>query len=478
MYLQFSICKFLKFQLVHRCINTWIITQALDGINEKLNEVSGAQSDCTIYRVHRHLRNLNPKAYEPEVIAIGPYHRHNNNSNNNNNNSEHLKMMEGHKLRYLKQLLGPNDPLNDVKRYVAAVSRVEAEARRCYADLPETLTPAEFIQMLVLDGCFIVQLVRKFKSVMLRERNDPIFQKNWMINSLQRELMLFENQLPFFVLCELYDLIEKPYQHSRFWQLLFNFFISLYPGKGSKQMPIVHPRQVKHLLDFLHQSWLPPPRCSGGGNRHEVIIPGKKLGFISSATRLKESNVKFENRPEGNTLFDVRFEEGAMIMAPLTIEDRTEAFLRNLIAYEQYFEHNQNNFVTDYVKFLDCVVDSSTDVEILSRRGIIDNWLGDEGKVAEMVNKLGDSVAGPGSSIVYGEMFEDVHRHCGKRKNKWMANLRRNYLYSPWAIVSVAVGLVLHLFLQSRKRCLLYYRLFEGCWKSILSRAQVEMLKN
>lgn len=197
------------------------------------------------------------------------------------------------------------------------------------------------------------------------------------------------------------------------------------------------------MLDFLHQSWLPPSRCSGGGSSHEVVTLGKRLRFISSARRLKEANVKFDKIPNAKTLFDVMFKEGVMIMAPLTIEDRTESFLRNLIAYEQYFKHNQNNFVTDYVKFLDCIIDSSTDVEILSRRGIIDSWLGDEGKVAEMVNKLGDSVAGPGNGFVYAEMFEDVHKHCGERKNKWMANLRRKYLYSPWAIVSVVVGLVL-----------------------------------
>ncbi|XP_047983767.1 UPF0481 protein At3g47200-like [Salvia hispanica] len=408
------------------------ITQASDGINEKLKEVSGAQPECTIYRVHRHLRDLNPKAYEPEVIAIGPYH----------NNSEHLKRMERHKLRYLKQLLVTNDPPDDVGRYVAAVSRVEAEARRCYADLPETLTPAEFVQMLVLDGCFIVQLVRKFETVILREENDPIFQMNWMINSLQRDLMLFENQLPFFILCELYDLIAAPNQHSRFWCLLFKFFISLYPGRGSKPMPIVDPRQVKHLLDFLHQSWLPPPRCSGGGSSHQVITLGKRLRFISTATRLQDALVMFTNRSRGETLFDVRFEKGVMTMAPLTIEDRTESFLQNLIAYEQYFEHNQNNFVTDYVKFLACIVDSSMDVEILSRKGIIHNWLGDEHKVAEMVNKLGDSVAEPGNSFVYAKMFEDVHRHCGKRTNMWMANSIRIYFNRPLSTLTLVIGLV------------------------------------
>ncbi|XP_047983398.1 UPF0481 protein At3g47200-like [Salvia hispanica] len=407
------------------------ITQlASDGINKKLKEVSRAQPECTIYRVHRHLRDLNPKAYEPEVIAIGPYH----------NNNEHLKRMEGHKLRYLQQLLDANDPLNDIKRYVAAVSRLEAEARKCYADLPETLTPAEFVQMLVLDGCFIIQLVRKFETVILREENDPIFQMNWMIKSLQRDLMLFENQLPFFVLCELYDLIEAPGQHSRFWNLLFNFFTSLYPGQGSKAMPIVDPRQVKHLLDFLHQSWLPPPQCLGGGSSHQVITLGTKLRFIGSAKRLEEAQVKFENRPKGKSLFDVRFEKGVMIMAPLTIEDWTESFLRNLIAYEQYFGHNQNNFVTDYVKFLVCIVGSSMDVEILTRKGIIENWLGDEDKLVEMVNKLGDSVAEPGNSFVYAKMFEDVHKHCTEHWNMWRANLLRNYFSKPFSMFTLLVG--------------------------------------
>ncbi|KAL1543037.1 UPF0481 protein [Salvia divinorum] len=401
--------------------------QASASLNAKLRQLSGAQLESTIYRVHRHLRNVNPTAYEPEMIAIGPYHHDN----------EHLKMMEDHKLRYLQQLLVKKSPLDDVGRYVAAIERVEAAARKCYADQPKTLTPAQFIQMLVLDGCFIVQLVRKFDRVKCsfngvnsRETDDPIFQMDWMINSLQRDLMLFENQLPFFVLCELYDLIEVPGQHSRFWFLLRQFFSIMYPGKGCDPNLPVDPRKVKHLLDFIHRSWLPP--LSRQGER--------RVMFIDSATRLEDANVKFEIRPKGKTLFDVGFEEGVMRMPPLTIEDRTESFLRNLITYEQYFQHT---FVTDYVHLLDCLIDSSMDVEKLSRKGIINNWLGDAQKVAEMVNKLGDSVAGPGDGFVYGKMFEDVQKHCAKPMNSWRASLKRKYFNSPWAVISLLVGAVL-----------------------------------
>lgn len=166
------------------------------------------------------------------------------------------------------------------------------------------------------------------------------------------------------------------------------------------------------------------------------------MRFINSASGLREANVKFETN-ETDSVFKIEFNDGVMRMAPLTIEDRTETFFRNLIAYEQYFHHDQQSFITDYVKFLDCLIDSSKDVEILSRNGIIENWLGDDEVVAKMVNKLTDSVAGPGNRFIYAEISEDVNKHCKKHRNRWMAKLRRNYLNSPWAVISIVVAVVL-----------------------------------
>lgn len=215
-------------------------------LNQKLLHLSRAQSECTIYRVHRHLQDVNPKAYEPEVIAIGPYYRH----------RDHLQMMEDHKLRYLNFLLEQKTE-NDVQKYVAAIARVESQARKCYAE-PLILNEIEFTEMLVLDGCFIIELVRKFDMANIRERKDPVFQMDWIINSLKRDLMLFENQIPYLILCELFDLIEVPNQRLRLTYLLLNFFKILFPGKGHREVVENDANNgIKHLLDLIHRSWIP-----------------------------------------------------------------------------------------------------------------------------------------------------------------------------------------------------------------------------
>ncbi|KAL0403632.1 UNVERIFIED_CONTAM: hypothetical protein Sradi_2004000 [Sesamum radiatum] len=427
-------------------------TQAVANISGKLSYLSVARSECTIYKVHSHLRNVNEQAYEPEVIAIGPYHR----------DKDNLKMMEDHKLRYLHLLLQRKN--DNVEKYVSAIGPLEQRARKCYAETI-SLSAADFIEMLVLDGCFIIDLARKSNLPYLREKNDPIFHMDWIMNSLQRDLMLFENQIPFFVLCELFDLIEVPNQHSRLIHLLLSFFDNLYPGKVFRESRSWSSHEIKHLLDLIHRNWLPSfdwlDVSKNGKNRkkrwwpvnRETRLRGANVSkhgedsknrwrFINCATWLREANVKFARR-DGVTLFNIRFKNGTIFLAPLTIEDRTDSFFRNLIAYEQYFQDTEFSFVTDYVKLLDCLIDSSRDVQILCRCGIVDNWLGDDEVVAKMINKLSDSVTGPGSSFVYAKTFDSINEHCNKRTNRWMAKLRRNYLNSPWAIISILVAVVL-----------------------------------
>ncbi|KAL3849148.1 hypothetical protein ACJIZ3_011030 [Penstemon smallii] len=395
-------------------------------ITAKLAQLSVAQQECTIYRVHSHLRNVNDKAYEPEIISIGPYHC----------GKENLKMFEEHKLRYLHLLL--QSKKKNVQDFISIIGREEQKARKCYAE-PISLNATEFTEMMVLDGIFIIELVRKYNGVILREKNDPIFHMYWIMNSLQRDLMLFENQIPFFILLKLFDLVEVPGQHNKLMTLFSCFFGNLYPAKvnrkRSKRRP-ESPDKIKHLLDLVHCDWFP-------SFEDTKDVTERSWRSINSATGLIKANVKFKRNEGVTTLFDVGFEKGTMLLARITITDKTESVLRNLIVFEQYFQDTRSSFVTDYVTFLDYLINSSRDVEILSRFEIIDNWLGDDEVVANLFNKLGDSVTFRSSRFIYNVIFEDVDIHCRRRRNRWMAKLRSNYLNSPWAIVSVIVAFII-----------------------------------
>ncbi|KAM7485995.1 hypothetical protein LguiA_002004 [Lonicera macranthoides] len=293
-------------------------------IGRKLDGLFPSSTGCFIFKVHDQLRNVNEKAYEPDIISIGPYHHGKNN----------LKMMEEHKLRYLQYRLRKKK--ESLQRYVVAMRELEGKVRRCYAE-PLNLNEDELIEMMLLDGFFIVELVRKFRMSNLRQGDDPIFEVEWIVNSLQHDLLLFENQLPFFVLCKLFDMIEVQDNHKRTCRI-----------------------------------W---------------------------------DELKFEKI--GGNSFDIKFRNGVMQIPTLTIEDRTESFFRNLIAYEEYHQSTYFHFIVDYVKFMDCLIDSPKDVEILCRSGIIDNWLGDDEAVSNMFNKLNDHVTGPGVHFHYAGVFNE-----------------------------------------------------------------------
>ncbi|WRX20695.1 Protein of unknown function DUF247 [Theobroma cacao] len=145
----------------------------------------------------------------------------------------------------------------------------------------------------------------------------------------------------------------------------------------------------------------------------------------------------------GNSLFDLKFENGTMKIPTLRIYDSLEGTLRNLIAFEQFSSHRGLNHVTDYVLLFHCLVNATKDVEILRQSGIIENMLGDDEEVARMLNRLGVSVFFSPDNFYYSELFNKVNKYCDRRWNKWIANLKHNYLNSPWALISFLAAVVL-----------------------------------
>ena len=171
----------------------WIIS-----IKEKLerasnDDVAGSWSNICIYRIPHILRDQGlgeNKVYVPQVVSIGPYH----------GGKRCLLLMERHKWRALHIML--KRMRQSIKLYIETIQELEEKARACYEG-PLSLTSNEFVEMLLLDGCFLLEFFRGYTEgfkILGYERNDPIFAMRGMMYSIRRDMMMIENQIPLFVL--------------------------------------------------------------------------------------------------------------------------------------------------------------------------------------------------------------------------------------------------------------------------------------
>ncbi|GKV50151.1 hypothetical protein SLEP1_g56864 [Rubroshorea leprosula] len=387
-------------------------------IEGKLQALSSTFSKHTIFRVPRLLYEVNEKAYEPEIISIGPYHR----------GKRHLKMMEVRKVEFLGMLLGRTNG-HTAEPYVAALRGMVEKAHNCYSE-PSSISTEDFLEMLVLDGCFIVEFIHQLLG---GNMDGYIFRLTGNVDRILHDLILVENQLPFFVLWELFGLMRGNERNFYVWHLLA-LFRDRMPGL---RVDVVYDNtsieNVKHLLDLVHGNWLPSREVMEDYSR--APIDGN-WSFIRSATELKEAGIRFK-KGEGNSLFDIMFRNGVLEIPMIRIEDSTERLYRNVMVCEQ-FEKENPRYLTEFAKFMGWLINSGKDVELLCHCGIIENWLGSDEAVAAMFNRLTDNV---GISIeFYAPISNDVNEYCNKPLHKVMANLRYKYFNTAWAFISVLGG--------------------------------------
>ncbi|ESR33817.1 hypothetical protein CICLE_v10005120mg [Citrus x clementina] len=385
-------------------------------LEEELRCLTSTPSQFSIFTVPQVLRNVNEKAYAPRLLSIGPYHH----------GKDQLLDFEKYKMSYLQRLLERRLDI-PLSCYFAVMRELEETAKNCYGG-SISLNQDEFVKMMILDGFFIVEVFRKFRLEMegrrhndpaLGQGNDPIFELSWMLPSIAQDMILLENQLPFFVIWKLFSMTELPNSASdkSFLVTILRFFNGILPGKGCR--------------------------------RDDVY-------------RIQEAGIEFrkvEVDKDDDSLFDIKFENGVMKMPSLEISDATETIFRNLIAYEQCSQDINLKHVIDYVKFLNCLIKTSKDAELLRRCGIINNLLGDDEVIVTLLNKLCEGVV-LGERFYYQEVVNKVVLHCSRRRNKWMAKLRHNYFNNPWAIISflAAVLLLLLTFVQTLFSVLSYYQ--------------------
>nr|XP_023909369.1 UPF0481 protein At3g47200-like [Quercus suber] len=373
---------------------------------------------CCIYKVPRKLREVSEAYYDPKLISIGPFH--------------YQRDMEKPKVRYLKDFCYRTG--KSQKEIARIIEPDELLIRHYYAEVFD-ISSEDFVKMVLLDSTFIVELFLKSAGreedesnasgedgshMRGKDKNCCITSTPLMKNYITRDLLLLENQLPFFILDKLYPQFFSSEQDEN------NAFLKL---------------AVENLIKNL-----------------------------PNARKLDEAGVTFDNTERG-PLLNIEFEVGNLTtilpcltcswllhcmpflercqcllktqtflrMRSLEVHDETEGNFRNLMALEQC-HYPSEAYICNYIVLLDFLINTRDDVELLVDKGIIVNALGSNKAVAKMVNKLALEITE--KNPCYKNLAARIDNYYKSACNRNMGSLRTVYFRDIWRGTATVVGII------------------------------------
>ncbi|KAM3714918.1 hypothetical protein ACJW31_01G369500 [Castanea mollissima] len=403
--------------------------QCIDVVNEIQKKMENLGSpissdQCCIYRVPNYLSKSMEEHYTPQVISIGPFHH--------DAYNDKLKTMEQCKLRYLKYFIQRVKNLQiSLENLVSTIKKYEENIRCSYAKTIQ-LKSGPFVEIILVDAIFILELFWRYHFDDWASEDNGASLEPWLIVAIRFDLILLENQLPFFILDKLFHLAfssHEVYGKSLIIDMTFDYF-QFYNTQNIAPSPHL---EMKHFLDLLRTFWLPPSKSLP--ERTNDIVK-----HVYSATQLHDAGLKFR-KDSSKCLFDINFGTGVLKMPPITLDNSSEMLYRNLLALEQCHYSNKA-YITDYFILLAFLITTDNDVKLLVRKGVMENLLGNDDEARDLVKKLC-------TNIIYVDMNSNYHDVCKglnlfykKPWNTWLATLRRDYFSTPWRIVSTIAAVI------------------------------------
>ncbi|XP_078177128.1 UPF0481 protein At3g47200-like [Carex rostrata] len=436
-----------------------------ESIKHELNKLWGGPNETenfTIFRTPRNIQQSKKNLFEPSVISIGPFHH----------GQTSLRTMEGQKWRFLRDFLSRGDHIS-VDFCISEMKLLEEKTRRCYSETVD-LDSNDFVKMMLLDGCFVLEFFLKHKE----EKWDTISEVGWNTTFVQSDLFLLENQIPFFVVEKLCEIGVKQEDRKNLF-LLDNLIHHMSPLPNS---PLISkpPAEIDHLAHLFHHCSVPnleKPSSSNPSFRSKsfhlttMLSPNRikdlLLWFLSwvltrfsrststgdpstvsipCISYLQDAGIKFRPKSTPQHMFDISFDHGVLEIPKLKIIDHSKPLLVNLIAFEQC-KYNKINvtYFSSYAAFLDLLVSTQKDMAILQNCGIIESMLSGEEELTLFFNQLFDGVSIE-EDHVFADLFTKLNRYCESSWKRHRAKLIRDYFSSPWTMISLVAALVLLVF--------------------------------
>ncbi|BAF24731.1 uncharacterized protein [Oryza sativa Japonica Group] len=349
----------------------------------------------------------------PAAMCIGPNHH-----------NPFYRQMEEEKKAMLYSILTQVDEQHKaavLTRLMDAIKALENEARDHYLDRAESMSSSEFVQMLVIDGCYILGKFVLPHSCCPSTSDDGAQNGSAMQNmELVRDVFYrLDNQIPFCVLDEIHKVLHGKIIRSctAVADVLVTHVGDLLENLSYSR---VHALDVHaspwHLLHLLHTRLQPTAEWGSekptkGAAAHVVVSCASTPGFYRwrPATQYDAAGVRFRKFDGSSCILDVKLDGATLRVPSLVVDTNTYALLRNLMMLEQHNPDQLGSHVTAYCVFLSQLAGTPGDVALLARKGIIVHLLPSDSDVAVMF-------AGLCVGITIG-MDEPKHNYLHKERN-------------------------------------------------------------
>ena len=417
-------------------------------------------SDTTIQRIGSCLLSIARRAdlmsiAAPIAVAIGPYHHH-------HRASPQLMAMEDSKraakeefCRRVAMMASQSQPEVEAAVREKMLS-LAGSARKCYAGEPriDLMSHESLAEMMFLDGCFLLQFM---VSMFPDDPNappelDPLMSRaevHTCIDAIARDVMLFENQIPWAVLQALMEM-RPGVPVDRFLTLMASAFhvaanddddkaASLSSGASATTGAGGEPNDhgdppPPHLLGLFHR------RQVGAAHTQSLRVPWLS-SRSTTAVELAEMGVKL-TASKTNKFGDMSMEKRRrpwpwqLSLAPMVLNNLTACWLTNMAAYEACLGATQaDNFaVSSYVCVLSCLVNREEDVKELRGKGIINSTFSDMGTLVFFKGAAQDLRVGHR----YYEVFQALHKY---RQERWLWIAVHSFLYRNYKTIVTVLSI-------------------------------------
>ncbi|GAA0162756.1 hypothetical protein LIER_39468 [Lithospermum erythrorhizon] len=307
----------------------------------------------------------------------------------------------------------------------------------------EPLSPR---QSSLLECLFTVEVIRRYTCGDSQDTADGLASVG-LFAQARYDLIVHGNSPPFKALEGIFYLAFPSYEASpvrNFMKLCIAFFNEsmLIATDSQASAAVNHLQQqmssgseIKDLLDLVR-------KC------HAPLFPRQppsdpmKLTAMRKANYLEEAGMSIRPASNDTSVCSIHYREGRLEIPKLKINNQSEHLLMNLIQHE--LEHYPNDsFINDYLHFMDSLIDTEKDVDVLIHNNILDNYFTDSKGVATLLNKITSQAPLLPHTYYYNGISEAVNAYCSIPRHRWKATLRRDYCSSPWMIASTIAAIIL-----------------------------------